>query len=99
MATMRNWMVGLAGALAISGALVGSSMAAPSIRRDAAGTNGNALSQQVHWEQRCYVQHVNRWTAYGWRAVPVERCQRVWVPGPYGYAPGYAPYGYRPYGY
>jgi hypothetical protein len=41
---------------------------------------------------------VSRWTPYGWRAVPVERCQRVWVPNGPRYAPGYyAPYGYRPY--
>src|SRR4051794_38354540 len=95
--TMRNWMVGLVSALAMSGAMAGSSVAAPAMGRDVAGTNDNSLSQPVRWERQCFVQHVNRWTPYGWRAVPVERCQRVWVPnrrsGPYGYAPyGY----YRP---
>jgi hypothetical protein len=96
---MRNWMVGLASVLAISGALAGSGVAAPVIGHDSAGPNDKALLQQARWERQCYVQHVNRWTPYGWRAVPVERCQRVWVPGYYRpyYAPNYAPYYGYPY--
>lgn len=95
---MRNWMVGLASALAISGALVGSGVAAPVIGHDSAGPNDKALLQQARWERQCTVRHVSRWTPYGWRATPVERCQRVWVPNRPYYAPGYyAPYGYRPY--
>ena len=95
---MRNWMVGLASVLAISGALAGSGMAAPVIGQDTAGTNDKALLQPAAWSRQCYVQHVNRWTPYGWRAVPVEHCQRVWVSNRPYYAPRYAPsYGYYPY--
>ena len=93
---MRNWMVGLASVLAISGALAGSGVAAPLIGQASAGTNDQALLQPARWERQCFTRTVTRWTPYGYQSYPVERCQRVWVRDYYRpyYAPSYAPYGY-----
>jgi hypothetical protein len=84
--TLKHWLVGAAGALAV-GTLSASVQAAPlGTARDnlKAAANENTVVQDVVWVRRCWWHHGHR------------HCRRVWSDGPYYYDPGYY---YDPYPY